>query len=352
MRVRHGPVALNLCRFFFGCCWAVRARYLVVADSDTIIFPERIIASLRLHGRDAQKPVVYGNTYHVRAPTLPHFTSLLGGAGIILSKGAREAINIDDCVAKQVEDLAWSTAPADWRIGLCYNRKTVTKYHAQYMYQSNEQLNCLPNGGGLRDCAWGGHYDQTMSDCPLSLHYQTPKHMKELFAGRTSKDGGGVCVPASSWRQFTSKCDCVTSQEAAAMAWSSARKQVAQKVTGNQVFVAHQRVIEATAAEVIKRMQGDAGALDKTRDVRHSVEEVFETPLFSQRKLISAVMDDISAAARKAGIAKGFSKPGLDALVADALADPSSATASFLSSKQAKHKKNQAEAAAKEARRK
>ena len=49
------------------------------------------------------------------------------------------AANLTRCVANQVDKLAWSVAPADWRVALCLDGP-VTKFHAKYMYQSNEQL--------------------------------------------------------------------------------------------------------------------------------------------------------------------------------------------------------------------
>ena len=185
------------------------AKWYIIVDSDTAVFPERIVAGLHLQGRPSNVPVAIGAVYGAaKSALLPKFTSFLGGAGVVVNQAAMQKMNVSKCVDEQVNNLGWSMAPADWRMGLCLNKYNVKKSNEKYMYQGNEQLNCLPHGGPPQECAWGGHYGNVMSDCPLTLHYQTPVHMRELFDARTNADKGGVCVPAPHWRDFTNECDC------------------------------------------------------------------------------------------------------------------------------------------------
>jgi hypothetical protein len=90
----------------------------------------------------------------------------------------------------------------------------------RYLYQSNENFDCLPYGGNRRECLWGGHYGRTMSECPVSLHYQTPQQLREKFRIKSRPDEVQLCVPAPTpkWKTRTSTCTCHSDKEARALA--------------------------------------------------------------------------------------------------------------------------------------
>lgn len=90
---------------------------------------------------------------------------------------------------------------------------------SRYLYQSNENFDCLPYGGSRRDCLWGGHYERIMSKCPLSLHYQTPQQLREKFSSERSR-AGEVCFPAEApaWKTRTTECTCLKDHAALTMA--------------------------------------------------------------------------------------------------------------------------------------
>ena len=116
------------------------AKWYLLADSDTLVFPHRLLATLRLMTFDYTHPLGVGAIFKVKDAALPQFSMFLGGAGILASAGALSAMDLDMCIASQRNDLAWSSVPADWRVGLCMQLGGVQKIQADYMYQSNAQL--------------------------------------------------------------------------------------------------------------------------------------------------------------------------------------------------------------------
>lgn len=59
-----------------------------------------------------------------------------------------------------------------------------------------------------------------MSECPLSLHYQTPQQLLSKQENNDDPWGEEVCVPSTpvAWKTRTEKCDCHKSLEARNMA--------------------------------------------------------------------------------------------------------------------------------------
>lgn len=109
-------------------------------------------------------------------------------------------------MALERSNLDWSSAAADWRLGLCMANAKVRKRHVPYMYQSNEQLDCVPYSGS--GCSWGGSYNDHVVECPLTLHYQTPAQMRRLHRRAA---GQPVCIPIPPppWLDISTHCDCV-----------------------------------------------------------------------------------------------------------------------------------------------
>eukprot|EP00039_Didymoeca_costata_P011651 m.164689 g.164689 ORF g.164689 m.164689 type:complete len:484 (-) comp15242_c0_seq14:1339-2790(-) len=268
------------------------AKWYLIVDSDTVVFPERLVSALHLLRRSPDIPIAFGATYHVKSPSLPHFTSLLGGAGLVISRGGMHKMNISNCISLQTSDLAWNTAPADWRMALCLSKYNIPKVGSQYMYQSNEMLNCLPNGGSIRECAWAGYYSQTMSNCPLTLHYQTSGKINAYFS---RMDEEFVCIPSSSWRAITSECSCFPWIEAVTIAKSKERKK--QPIT--KVHVSKKEIVLETINASIIFLTVHNMTTPKTADIRYQVEEVFQVILFPWRKTISHVVDVVLAVAKQ-----------------------------------------------------
>ena len=158
--------------------------------------------------------------------------------------------------------------------------------------------------------------------------------MRELFSDRIKKDKGGVCVPADSWRQFTTKCDCYSSQAAADLASSKPIKH--QQPTTKTKHVPMQELVDAATTEAVRRLRAgkvSVGMLSK--DLRHSVEEIYESPMFVHRKLFSAVIEDLAKLTQK-GSKLPAESPDFEAAAAKHLADPSSATARYIVAKKEK----------------
>ena len=278
------------------------AKWYMVADSDTIVFPERLVAGLHLLGRNEAKPIAIGaTTSSIKNKLLPKFTSFLGGAGVVVNQAAMQKMNISDCVRKQVDDFGWSTSPADWRIGLCTHKFRVQKEDQKYMYQSNEELNCLPHSP-IKTCAWGGRYGQTMSTCPLTLHYQTPERMRALFAARSAKDRGGVCIPSKHWRDFTSACDCFSSAQAVAKA---KEQPPSTMVLPGGTEPSEADIINAAIVETAKMVGDGHGPRDEHFHVhvKAAVEDRFQFQLFPRRKDISSVADATLQMIKNGGVA-------------------------------------------------
>jgi len=271
------------------------AKWYIIADSDTMVFPERIVAGLHLQGRPDNVPVAIGAVYGAaKSALLPKFTSFLGGAGVLVNQAAMKKMNVSKCVDEQVANLGWSMAPADWRMGLCLNKYNVKKSNEKYMYQGNEQLNCLPHGGPPQECAWGGHYGNVMSDCPLTLHYQTPVHMQELFDVRTSVDNGGVCVPAPHWRDFTHECSCTNPAKALENGKGRPTKKGYQLPRGTHPTIG--QLVDSTIAETVKGRQTEKGGAEqlKASVIKKQVEDIYRVMLFPQRKEIACVFETAS----------------------------------------------------------
>lgn len=130
------------------------AKWFLVVDSDTLVFPERLLAHTRLPARNASVPVAFGATYRVKEKSLPKFTYLLGGAGIVISAGAMARMDLTKCITMQSKKLVWSEAPADWKLGLCLRSANVPLEKNHYMYQSNGQLVC-----GVRNTVIGNPFN-------------------------------------------------------------------------------------------------------------------------------------------------------------------------------------------------
>jgi hypothetical protein len=157
------------------------ANWYLIADSDTFIFPYRLVRMLRLAHRDPAEKVAIGFRYQVgshcgsalpwvrlwssddvvvrqthlanaRQVVAGHHSEklkfLLGGAGIVVSQGALQSLNLTMCEREQRENIAWNIVAADWRLGLCFAESKVEKEHQMYMYQSNAEARVLASRPG------------------------------------------------------------------------------------------------------------------------------------------------------------------------------------------------------------
>jgi len=172
--------------------------------------------------------------------------------------------------------------------------------------------NCLPNGGGLRQCSWGGYYEQTSSNCPLTLHYQAAEQLGVVFAAR---DGGQrrVCIPAEPlpWRRRTSSCDCFARADAIRLANADPEVVAARppaKLRGEGATTG--AIINATLVlgtdMMAAALKNGLGLKLGAAAVRQQVEDKLEKQLFAKRKLIKAVLADVEWAGRKAGPGGAF----------------------------------------------
>lgn len=197
------------------------SEYYVLADSDTFIFPFRLAEALGLFGkRDPDLPIAMGMTFRVHLtepldePDVHAFNILLGGAGVVLSRGALAAMNVSRCVELQRASRVWNAVPSDWRLGLCLSLFGIKREPQFYMYQSNERLNCkAPHGPNNGTPGWAGLYQDTMSPCPLSLHYQYPETMRRHYT--TAVLSPATCIPAWTYGGST-ECNCFPKRGAAA----------------------------------------------------------------------------------------------------------------------------------------
>jgi hypothetical protein len=189
------------------------ASWYVIADSDTFVHPFRLVQALGLLGGrgDPEVPVAFGKAKRTKiggANGNPaSINMLLGGAGVVLSRGAIAAVGLDGCLDREKKDATWAEAPSDHRLGLCLQKVSVKRVNVYHMYQSNEKLTCTHehgDGGRAAGCAWGAIYSHRFSPCALTLHYQSPRQMatrfRELIANTT------VCTPAGNFA--TDDCVC------------------------------------------------------------------------------------------------------------------------------------------------
>jgi hypothetical protein len=293
------------------------AKWIFLADSDTLVFAERLATSLRMPGWEPSRPIAFGNMFGVHAEGLPKFTTFLGGAGVLMNGAAVAKVNWTWCINQQQEDLAWSTAPADWRVALCLRLHKIKKVNQKYMYQSNELLQSTVGQPG-----WSGHYENVMSNCPLTLHYQSPTHMAELFAARDAVDHGGVCVPALSWAKFTEKCDCYSRAEASNLSLS---KQTSRDVLPGGVCPSRIELIERSFAVAIDLLERQPPVDVNQAAVRKIVEDSIHVVLFSARRIIqdtiAAIMYEREKDTRDNGGGGGLRAVKFKATVLQALAD-------------------------------
>jgi hypothetical protein len=134
----HRSCGVVWCGVYVYCFLAPHLRY-VVADSDTLLFPRRLLVTTRLLTLPANEPLYMGSiqttSLNDRKLKFP-----LGGAGIVISKGAVDAMDIDECVRLQKADLGWSTYPADWRVGLCLDRANVPHLDPLYVIMPSSHV--------------------------------------------------------------------------------------------------------------------------------------------------------------------------------------------------------------------
>lgn len=206
------------------------ALWYVIADSDTFVDAHRVASSLGLFpgGRDPEVAVALGRSSRVQLPSVADLTTtsldlknssfvketedrigsinmLLGGAGIVLSRGAVKAMGLGGCVEEQRTNLVWSEIPSDWRIGLCLQRQKIPRVTVWHMYQSNTELTCSYGEGTKRQgCAWHTIYRHTFSPCALTWHYQSPDQMATHYAKAVASPE--LCQPAGNYA--TTNCTC------------------------------------------------------------------------------------------------------------------------------------------------
>lgn len=203
------------------------AQWFVLADSDTYISSYRLMSGLGLlGGRDADVPMALGRGNRVKVPTAEDLRNppdmsnktlvkaatkramsinmLLGGAGIVLSRGAVKAMGLGGCLESQKTDITWAESPSDWRLGLCLQREKIPRVTVWHMYQGNEDLTCGYGGAKRLGCAWHTVYRHTFSPCALTWHYQSPEQMAKHFAASEASDK--VCQPAGNFA--TTNCTC------------------------------------------------------------------------------------------------------------------------------------------------
>jgi len=166
------------------------AQWYFVADSDTFVFPRRLMRGLLKQYPALERPLALGARWERRAgPKME--VCMFGGAGTAISAAAIKAADIPECVRLQDEDPHWNKLGADWRVAKCMTRNEVEMKAADFMWMVTNNFDC--GAHGPEDCdPFYRRIHRTLTECPLTLHYMAPEATRAVFAETPSDT---VCLP-------------------------------------------------------------------------------------------------------------------------------------------------------------
>ena len=156
------------------------AEWYFVADSDTFVFPRRLMRGLLKQYPPRERSLALGARWERRAgPKMEVCT--FGGAGTAISAAAVSAADIPECVRLQDEDPHWNKLGSDWRVAKCLTRKDVEIKAADFMWMVTNIFDC--GAHGPEDCdPFYRRIHRTQTECPLTLHYMAPAATRSVFA--------------------------------------------------------------------------------------------------------------------------------------------------------------------------
>ena len=166
------------------------AEWYFVADSDTFVFPRRLMRGLLKQYPPLERPLALGARWERRVGQNKEVCTF-GGAGTAISAAAIKAADIPECVRLQDEDPHWNKIGSDWRVAKCLTRNEVEIKAADFMWMVTNKFDC--GAHGPEDCdPFYRRIHRTQTKCPLTLHYMAPEATRAVFAETPSDT---VCLP-------------------------------------------------------------------------------------------------------------------------------------------------------------
>jgi hypothetical protein len=177
--------------------------WFLLADSDTYVFADRLAQGV-LAKLDATDALALGS-YWIYPPSVEHRQVrdtqttnglFLGGAGVLVSRGALRRLNLTACLQ---HEHTQSNVPADWRVTMCLRNAGVSLVDVPGLQQTNLEGGCNPQGSAAcRKTLYFSIYEHRTT-CPYTVHYTQPERML-FFAtlhGRAPRDAVCVLDPAN-----------------------------------------------------------------------------------------------------------------------------------------------------------
>lgn len=128
--------------------------WYVVVDTDTYIYADRLLELLKTVGETHGSPhltrIMVGSLFKKQeGPTT--FSTMLGGAGVVISSAAVAATDLHFCVKEQSANVMWNRMGSDWRLSMCLKHRDLKMIDAKFMLMVDEKFTCGPNGP--QDCS-------------------------------------------------------------------------------------------------------------------------------------------------------------------------------------------------------
>lgn len=157
------------------------AKWYLIADSDTFMYPRRIARGLLQSHNPDNEAVGLGTVWKQRLGAGNSMQPcLLGGSGAIVSAAAIRQMNMSDCVRKQSSILRWNKLASDWRLAECMRDGEVEIKAAEFMFMVNDHFNCEPHGPSGCDNFYS-RIHRTRTACPYTYHYMDPATVATVF---------------------------------------------------------------------------------------------------------------------------------------------------------------------------
>jgi hypothetical protein len=183
--------------------------WFLLADSDAFVFADRLAQGV-LAAANPEVPLALGS-YWIFPPSMEHRTQrdprttnglLLGGAGVLLSRGAVRQLNLSACLAAEVTQ---STMPSDWRVATCLRAHGVPLVDVGGMQQINLEGGCNPQASAK--CRYTLFFSiyPTVTVCPYTVHYVRPEQMYTMQGTIHRAGPSDLCLPDVS---DMSRCRC------------------------------------------------------------------------------------------------------------------------------------------------
>lgn len=168
------------------------AEWYFVADSDTFVFPRRLIRGLLRPYEGRKRSIALG--FVMKFESRRHKV-ILGGSGTAISAAAIAALSLQTCIDRQVSDIKWNKLPSDWRLSGCLEEAGVEIKSADFMYMVNDRFDCTPHGPDGCEKFYGRQH-RRRTECPYTLHYMAPDAIRNVFyRGGVGVAKGVVCLP-------------------------------------------------------------------------------------------------------------------------------------------------------------